>query len=141
MYDELGFLNFKAVVFYLFIFFLMMLPYAGTAVVTDTKAALWTDGRYYLQAEKQLDSSWILMKDGLYMFFELLVVKVIREAQYQTNSTGHGKTFGYNPFIQYSKVHEFSLNFGYFIAMILFFLRERGVTIVVLGHGAPDCSS
>ncbi|PVD29782.1 hypothetical protein C0Q70_09039 [Pomacea canaliculata] len=38
---------------------------AGTAVVTDTKAALWTDGRYYLQAEKQLDSSWILMKDGL----------------------------------------------------------------------------
>lgn len=38
---------------------------AGTAVVTDNKAALWTDGRYYLQAEAQLDSNWILMKDGL----------------------------------------------------------------------------
>lgn len=37
---------------------------AGTAVVTESKAALWTDGRYYLQAEKQLDSNWILMKDG-----------------------------------------------------------------------------
>lgn len=38
---------------------------AGTAVITQQKAALWTDGRYYLQAEKQLDSNWILMKDGL----------------------------------------------------------------------------
>lgn len=28
------------------------------------KAALWTDGRYFLQAEKQLDDNWTLMKDG-----------------------------------------------------------------------------
>ena len=26
-----------------------------------------TDGRYYLQAEKQLDSNWTLMKDGMYI--------------------------------------------------------------------------
>ena len=39
---------------------------AGTAVITTDKAALWTDGRYYLQAEQQLDSScWMLMKDRL----------------------------------------------------------------------------
>lgn len=38
---------------------------AGTAIVTDTLAALWTDGRYFLQAEKQLDSNWTLMKHGL----------------------------------------------------------------------------
>ncbi|CAI9303350.1 unnamed protein product [Lactuca saligna] len=37
---------------------------AGTAVVTKHKAALWTDGRYFLQAEKQLSSSWILMRAG-----------------------------------------------------------------------------
>ncbi|KAE8668858.1 long chain acyl-CoA synthetase 7, peroxisomal-like isoform X1 [Hibiscus syriacus] len=37
---------------------------AGTAVVTKDKAALWTDGRYFLQAEKQLSSSWILMRAG-----------------------------------------------------------------------------
>ncbi|XP_030504788.1 aminopeptidase P2 [Cannabis sativa] len=37
---------------------------AGTAVVTKDKAALWTDGRYFLQAEKQLGSSWILMRAG-----------------------------------------------------------------------------
>lgn len=37
---------------------------AGTAVVTKEKAALWTDGRYFLQAEKQLNSSWTLMRAG-----------------------------------------------------------------------------
>ncbi|XP_057960476.1 aminopeptidase P2 [Malania oleifera] len=37
---------------------------AGTAVVTKDKAALWTDGRYFLQAEKQLSSSWVLMRAG-----------------------------------------------------------------------------
>lgn len=39
---------------------------AGTAIVTSDKAALWTDGRYFLQAGKELDANnWILMKDGL----------------------------------------------------------------------------
>uniref|UniRef100_A0A1I8N275 Metallopeptidase family M24 n=1 Tax=Musca domestica TaxID=7370 RepID=A0A1I8N275_MUSDO len=38
---------------------------AGTAVITADKALLWTDGRYYQQALKQLDSNWELMKDGL----------------------------------------------------------------------------
>jgi Xaa-Pro aminopeptidase len=35
-------------------------------VVTLSEAALWTDGRYYLQATNQLDAScWKLMKQGL----------------------------------------------------------------------------
>ncbi|XP_049541718.1 xaa-Pro aminopeptidase ApepP [Anopheles darlingi] len=38
---------------------------AGTAVVTESEALLWTDGRYYQQAAKQLDSNWTLMKEGL----------------------------------------------------------------------------
>jgi len=38
---------------------------AGTAVFTADKAALWTDGRYFLQAGQELDSDWILMKDGI----------------------------------------------------------------------------
>lgn len=38
----------------------------GTAVITLDKAALWTDGRYHLQASKELDlANWTLMKDGL----------------------------------------------------------------------------
>ncbi|KAL4254344.1 putative Xaa-Pro aminopeptidase P [Abortiporus biennis] len=38
---------------------------AGCAVVTLKDAFLFTDGRYFLQAEKQLDNNWTLMKQGL----------------------------------------------------------------------------
>ncbi|OCH85295.1 Creatinase/aminopeptidase [Obba rivulosa] len=38
---------------------------AGCAIVTDRDAFLFTDGRYFLQAEKQLDQNWKLMKQGL----------------------------------------------------------------------------
>lgn len=32
---------------------------AGTAVITKTEAGLWTDGRYFLQAEQQLEGSGV----------------------------------------------------------------------------------
>jgi Xaa-Pro aminopeptidase len=35
---------------------------AGTAVVALNDARLWTDGRYYIQAELELESGWKLMK-------------------------------------------------------------------------------
>ena len=38
---------------------------AGTAVITENEALLWTDGRYYLQAAEQIDSNWTLMKQGI----------------------------------------------------------------------------
>jgi Xaa-Pro aminopeptidase len=39
---------------------------AGTVVVTQKEAGLWTDGRYFLQAEKQLEGSEVkLFKMGL----------------------------------------------------------------------------
>ncbi|GFY79333.1 xaa-Pro aminopeptidase 1 [Trichonephila inaurata madagascariensis] len=37
----------------------------GTAIVTEKHAALWTDGRYFLQAKQELDENWILMKMGI----------------------------------------------------------------------------
>ena len=35
---------------------------AGTALVTATSANLWTDGRYFLQAEQELNAEWTLMR-------------------------------------------------------------------------------
>lgn len=35
---------------------------AGTAVVTADAALLWTDGRYFLQAEQELSPHWTLMR-------------------------------------------------------------------------------
>ncbi|CAM9209508.1 unnamed protein product, partial [Hapterophycus canaliculatus] len=37
---------------------------AGTALVTSTKALMWTDGRYFLQASQQLSADWTLMRLG-----------------------------------------------------------------------------
>ena len=37
---------------------------SGIAVVTQSQAAMWTDGRYFLQAEDQLDCNWLFMKAG-----------------------------------------------------------------------------
>ena len=34
---------------------------AGTAIITQTKAGLWTDGRYFIQAENQLSGSCITL--------------------------------------------------------------------------------
>eukprot|EP00189_Rhodosorus_marinus_P001348 CAMPEP_0113970716 /NCGR_PEP_ID=MMETSP0011_2-20120614/11481_1 /TAXON_ID=101924 /ORGANISM="Rhodosorus marinus" /LENGTH=579 /DNA_ID=CAMNT_0000985423 /DNA_START=119 /DNA_END=1857 /DNA_ORIENTATION=+ /assembly_acc=CAM_ASM_000156 len=36
---------------------------AGTAVVTTEEALLWTDARYFLQADKELSDQWKLVKD------------------------------------------------------------------------------
>ena len=50
----------------------------GDAVITMNKAGMWTDGRYFLQAEMQMDDNWTLMKMGWifltsrYIFFFLL---------------------------------------------------------------------
>ena len=36
---------------------------AGTAVFTSEKAGLWTDGRYFIQAEQQLAGSGLIFTD------------------------------------------------------------------------------
>lgn len=52
-----------------FIFFshgyiLIEIKKKGFAVITLKEAALFTDGRYFLQASQQLDNNWTLMKQG-----------------------------------------------------------------------------
>lgn len=37
---------------------------AGTALVTDSAALLWTDGRYHLHARRELSDAWTLMPQG-----------------------------------------------------------------------------
>ena len=37
---------------------------AGTALITADAALLWTDGRYFLQAEQELGAEWTLMRSG-----------------------------------------------------------------------------
>ena len=37
---------------------------AGICLVTNKSALLWTDGRYHIQASKELGEEWTLMKAG-----------------------------------------------------------------------------
>lgn len=37
---------------------------AGDAIITLSQAMMWTDGRYFIQAEEEMDENWTLMKIG-----------------------------------------------------------------------------
>lgn len=67
---------------------------SGTLVITQEECGLWTDGRYFLQAEKELSGSSINL-------FKMRMpnVPTIHEWLYQ--NMPHGSTIGFNGF-QYS---------------------------------------
>lgn len=64
---------------------------AGTAVVTEDKAALWTDGRYFLQAENQLGPDWMLMRAG--------TAGVPTISEWLTDVLSPGSNVGIDPFL------------------------------------------
>uniref|UniRef100_A0A8D0AH24 X-prolyl aminopeptidase (aminopeptidase P) 2, membrane-bound n=1 Tax=Sander lucioperca TaxID=283035 RepID=A0A8D0AH24_SANLU len=69
---------------------------AGTAVVTQTKAALWTDSRYWVQAERQMDCNWELEKD----------VSISSIAEWLISEVPSGDEIGFDPFLFSLKTHE-----------------------------------
>ncbi|XP_045886752.1 xaa-Pro aminopeptidase 2 [Micropterus dolomieu] len=74
---------------------------AGTAVVTQTKAALWTDSRYWVQAERQLDCNWELEKD----------VSIRNVAEWLISEVPPGGQIGFDPFLFSLKTQEdYSIN-------------------------------
>ncbi|XP_024919250.1 xaa-Pro aminopeptidase 2 isoform X2 [Cynoglossus semilaevis] len=62
---------------------------AGTAVVTRSKAALWTDSRYWLQAERQLDCNWELQQS----------YSVGNIAEWLIAQVPLGEVIGFDPFL------------------------------------------
>ncbi|TKS72183.1 Xaa-Pro aminopeptidase 2 [Collichthys lucidus] len=62
---------------------------AGTAVVTKTKATLWTDSRYWVQAERQMDCNWELEKD----------VSIRSIAEWLIAEVPPGGEIGFDPFL------------------------------------------
>lgn len=49
---------------------------SGEALVTIDKAILWTDGRYHIQADHQLDCNWSLMKQDESDVSKLIQVQI-----------------------------------------------------------------
>ncbi|KAK5608840.1 hypothetical protein CRENBAI_019643 [Crenichthys baileyi] len=69
---------------------------AGTAVVTQTKAALWTDSRYWVQAERQMDCNWELEKD----------VSIMSVSEWLISQVPPGGNIGFDPFLFSLKTQE-----------------------------------
>lgn len=79
---------------------------AGTAVFTRDKAGLWTDGRYFIQAEQQLDGSdIILFKTG-----EAGVPTIREFIDFELPAGGiigfDGRTAGVNEGLEYQEAAE-----------------------------------
>lgn len=51
---------------------------SGVAVITANEALLWTDARYFIQAEEQIDENWRLMKDGNKLLTSILTFMTMR---------------------------------------------------------------
>ena len=62
---------------------------AGTVVVTKDKAGLWTDGRYFIQAEKQLQGSGITL-------FKMGEEGVPTYSEYINQNLKDGETLGFD---------------------------------------------
>ncbi|NXY92769.1 XPP2 aminopeptidase, partial [Alcedo cyanopectus] len=62
---------------------------AGTSVVTHNKAALWTDSRYWTQAERQLDCNWELQRTTWIESIGLWILEAVPE----------GEKVGLDPFL------------------------------------------
>ncbi|XP_076005188.1 xaa-Pro aminopeptidase 2 [Genypterus blacodes] len=69
---------------------------AGTAVVTQTRAVLWTDSRYWVQAERQMDCNWELEKD----------VSISSMAEWLISEVPPGGVIGFDPFLFSLKSQE-----------------------------------
>uniref|UniRef100_A0A7N6B3P3 X-prolyl aminopeptidase (aminopeptidase P) 2, membrane-bound n=1 Tax=Anabas testudineus TaxID=64144 RepID=A0A7N6B3P3_ANATE len=68
---------------------LLSCPSPGTAVVTPTKAVLWTDSRYWVQAERQMDCNWDLKRD----------VSIMSVAEWLISEVPPGGEIGFDPFL------------------------------------------
>ncbi|MCD7980407.1 MAG: aminopeptidase P family N-terminal domain-containing protein [Fusobacterium sp.] len=62
---------------------------AGTVVVTENEAGLWTDGRYFIQAEKQLEGSSITL-------FEMGEENVPTFIEYISKNLKSGQCLGFD---------------------------------------------
>ncbi|XP_027057232.1 xaa-Pro aminopeptidase 1-like [Pocillopora damicornis] len=103
---------------------------AGTAIVTETKAALWTDGRYHLQAEKQLDVNWTLMRDGL--------SETPTQEDWLIQELPSGSKIGVDPWVithgKWAKMSQ-SLSAA---GLLLVYAEKNLVDLVWADHNRPD---
>ncbi|CAI5464864.1 unnamed protein product [Closterium sp. Yama58-4] len=103
---------------------------AGTAVVTRERALLWTDGRYFLQAEQQLPPAWDLMRAGM--------PGVPSVADWLAEALPAGSRVGVDPFVHSAdNVRGLADTLAASSSVVVPLLRESNPVDVVWGAERP----
>ncbi|CAI7793399.1 unnamed protein product [Closterium sp. NIES-54] len=103
---------------------------AGTAVVTRERALLWTDGRYFLQAEQQLPPGWDLMRAGM--------PGVPSVADWLAEALPAGSRVGVDPFVHSAdNVRGLADTLAASSSVVVPLLRESNPVDVVWGAERP----
>lgn len=71
---------------------------AGTAIITSSSAVLFTDGRYFTQAENELSTEWKLMRQGM--------KDVPTPSEYLLTALNHNAIVGIDPFLHSAESME-----------------------------------
>ncbi|XP_058063091.1 xaa-Pro aminopeptidase ApepP-like [Anopheles bellator] len=103
---------------------------AGTAIITLTGAALWTDSRYHLQAENEIDPSyWTLMREGL--------AGVPTRDEWLLEHLSPGAQVGTDPFLiastEYERLSTVLVQSGYRLIAL-----ERNLVDIVWNNRPPQ---
>lgn len=94
---------------------------AGTAIIAETEAALWTDSRYHIQADQQLDRDfWKLMRQGL--------SNVQTDIQWLNSVLAPNSRVGCDPFLMSSSAYS----------LLSSQLQAYGHTVVALNENLVD---
>ncbi|MGK4199087.1 aminopeptidase P family protein [Fusobacterium sp. HC1336] len=99
---------------------------AGTVVVTQNEVGLWTDGRYFIQAEKQLQGSGITLfkmgEEGVPTFIQYIVNNI----QYGETLGFDGKVLATNTVLDFeAKFKDKKVNFNFEFDLVGEIWRDR----------------
>uniref|UniRef100_A0A8C7ZP77 X-prolyl aminopeptidase (aminopeptidase P) 2, membrane-bound n=1 Tax=Oryzias sinensis TaxID=183150 RepID=A0A8C7ZP77_9TELE len=102
---------------------------AGTAVVTQSKAVLWTDSRYWVQAERQMDCNWELEKDA----------SISSVAEWLMSELPPGSPVSFDPFLFSLETYQ---NYASYLESSSLHLEPKAVNLVdVVWGDRPPLSS
>jgi Xaa-Pro aminopeptidase len=94
---------------------------AGDVVITRSKAGLWTDSRYFLQAEQELDSK-------VFKLFKMGMPKVPSLKDWIAEELEKGEVLGVDPQVLSHKNFE----------DLLFFLKTKGIRLKCVSKNLVD---
>ncbi len=103
---------------------------AGTALILNDSALLWTDGRYFLQAEGELSCDWTLMKSGERGVLEL--------PEWVVKNMKPGEKFGFDSWLVTTTAANAMISKFQKFGIEVVPVQENLVDIIWTSNGKPE---